>query len=104
MVCHCRYHDSVLHIKLGWETDRFSFCSFPKCPSNHKITILRFKLARFRLALRAQITRNLFFSLCENSDIRPRYKDYLFNQTFNLDAHNRNIRIHFKQSMSSENP
>ena len=61
MVCHCRYHDSVLHIKLGWETDRFSFCSFPKCPSNHKITILRFKLARFRLALRAQMTRNLFF-------------------------------------------
>ena len=46
----------------------------------------------------------IFFSLCENSDIRPRYKDYLFNQTFNLDAHNRNIRIHFKQSMSSENP
>ena len=46
----------------------------------------------------------IFFSLCENSDIRLRYKDYLFNQTFNLNAHNRNIRIHFKQSMSSENP
>ena len=102
MVFHCRYHDSVLHIKLGKDTDRFSFCSFPKCPSNHKITILRFKLARIRSALRAQMTRNLF-CVMRKFGYPPRYKDYLFNQTFNLNAHNRNIRIHFKQSMSSEN-